>query len=150
MPSETINMHGKIYDLLDNIERTKDQAQEKAIEIRANGQVAFLNPQKRKDKQTNYWIYTADKAIRVSSRKSVSSKLLIVEYKKGNQSFGKFMKALEEAQKKIPKDLAINETKKLVLKKASTKKTNSKKSSSKKALSKKTSGKKTLSKNGKK
>ena len=149
MPSKTINMHGKLYDLLDEQIRVKKVAQAKAQEIRDNGQVAFLNPQKRKDKETNYWIYVADKSVRrASSRKSISSKLLLEEYKKGSESFNKFMKELEEAQKPAELvELAINELPKpsfkakvpkaKIPKKVVSKKTNSKKSNSKKTSSKK-------------
>ena len=143
MPSKTINMHGKIYDLLDEQIRVKKVAQVKAQEIRDGGQVAFLNPQKRKDKETNYWIYIAEKTTRRSSRKNISSKVLLEEYKKGTQSFDKFMKALEEAQEVVKKELPINEE----VKKAPSKTKNSKKASSKAKNGKKASSK---AKNGKK
>jgi len=136
MPSKTINMHGKIYDLLDEQIRVKKVAQTKAQEIRDGGQVAFLNPQKRKDKETNYWIYVANKSERrASSKKSISSKILLEEYKKGSESFAKFMKELEQAQE-VKKELAINETvpkevPKEVPKKAPTKAKNGKKASKK-------------------
>lgn len=141
MPSETINMHGKIYTLLDEKIRVEKVAQIKAQEIRDGGQVAFLNPQKRKDKETNYWIYVAEKSVRrASSRKSISSKVLLEEYKKGASSFKEFMLELERVQKEVPKNLPINESvketpKKVVLKKTTTKK-----------ASKKTNGKKLSSK----
>ena len=148
MPSETINMHGKIYNLFDEKIRVKEVAQTKAQEIRDGGQVAFLNPQKRKDKETNYWIYIADKSVRrASSRKSISSKVLLEEYKKGASSFKEFMLELERVQKEVPKNLPINESvketpKKVAPKKTIPKKTNGKKKSSKKISSKKTSSKK--------
>lgn len=144
MPSKTINMHGKLYDLLDEKIRVKEIAQKKAQEIRDAGQVAFLNPQKRKDKETNYWIYVADKTARRSSRKSVSSKLLLEEYKKGTQSFNKFMDELEKAQKPAEiKDLPINQE----VKKAPTKAKNGKKAPTKAKNGKKAPSK---AKNGKK
>ena len=118
MPSKTINMHGKIYTLLDEKIRVKKVAQIKAQEIRDASQVAFLNPQKRKDKETNYWIYVAEKSIRrASSRKNISSKILLEEYKKGAISFKEFMKVLEEAQKPSELvELAINELPKQTIK----------------------------------
>jgi len=151
MPSETINMHGKIYDLLDEKIRVKKVAQTKAQEIRDNGQVAFLNPQKRKDKETNFWIYVAEKSVRrASSRKSISSKLLLEEYKKGSQSFSKFMKELEEAQKPAELvELAINELPKQTIKaeiKETSKKATAKKTAAKKAAAKKAAAKKAAAK----
>lgn len=144
MPSKTINMHGKIYDLLDDTPRNKDQALATADSIRVDGRVAFLNPQKRKGQETNYWIYVADKTVRrVGSRKSISSKILLEEYKKGSESFGKFMDNLEKIQKQTEKELAINEEAKETPKKALVK--NGKKPNGKKAPVKK-NGKK----NGKK
>jgi len=162
MPSEKINMHGKIYQLLDNVERNKQQAQDKATEVRKSGMVAFLNPAKRKDKETVYFIYEAEKSVRSRSRKSISSKLLLEEYKKGSESFDKFMKELEKAQEaqETKKNLAINESAKETPKKAPVKAKNGKKAPTKakngkkapvKASSKKSpSKKKPTSKNGKK
>lgn len=129
MPSKTINMHGKLYDLLDEKIRVKKVAQTKAQEIRDGGKVAFLNPQKRKDKETNYWIYVAEKsARRVSSRKSISSKVLLEEYKKGASSFKEFMLELERVQKEVPKNLPINESVKEIPKKSNDKKATPKQS----------------------
>ena len=142
MPSKTINMHGKLYDLLDEQIRVKKVAQAKAQEIRDNGQVAFLNPQKRKDQETNYWIYVADKSVRrASSRKSISSKILLEEFKKGSESFGKFMKELEKLQKEVPKNLPINESTKQSVKAKAPKKVVSKKTNGKKSNGKKSSKK---------
>jgi len=64
MTTQKINMHGKEYTLFDEVIRTKDQAKQKASEIREAGQVAFLNPRKRKDLETTYYIYVAEKAVR--------------------------------------------------------------------------------------
>jgi len=137
MPSKQINMHGKIYDLLDEKIRIKKIAQTKAQEIRDNGQVAFLNPQKRKDQETNYWIYVAEKTARRSSKKSVSSKLLLEEYRKGEASFSKFMTELKKAQVVPVKELPINEeVKKTPSKAKNGKKTPSKTKNGKKAPSK--------------
>jgi len=137
MPSKQINMHGKLYDLLDDKIRIKKVAQTKAEEIRNGGQVAFLNPQKRKDKETNYWIYVADKSVRrTSSRKNISIKILLEEYEKGTQSFIKWIKEVQKAQE-VPKNLPINESVKETSKKVVSKKTNGKKKSSKKTSSKK-------------
>ena len=137
MPSKQINMHGKLYDLLDDKIRIKKVAQTKAEEIRNGGQVAFLNPQKRKDKETNYWIYVADKSVRrTSSRKNISIKILLEEYEKGTQSFIKWIKEVQKAQE-VPKNLPINESVKEIPKKVVSKKTNGKKKSSKKTSSKK-------------
>lgn len=141
MPSKTINMHGKLYDLLDEKIRVKKVAQTKAQEIRDNGQVAFLNPQKRKDKETNYWIYVADKSVRrTSSRKNVSIKILLEEYEKGTQSFIKWIKEVQKAQEQVSKNLPINESKKETPKKAPSKKAVA--AAKKAAATKKANGKK--------
>ena len=147
MPSKTINMHGKLYDLLDEKVRVKKVAQTKAQEIRDGGQVAFLNPQKRKDKETNYWIYVADKSVRrTSSRKNVSIKILLEEYEKGTQNFIKWIKTVQEAQK-VPENLPINESVKETLTIKEPKKVVPKKS---KAATKKALATKKASKNSKK
>lgn len=74
MTTQKINMHGKEYTLFDEVIRTKDQAQKAASEIREAGQVAFLNPRKRKDLETTYYIYVAEKAVRKKKESKVSEK----------------------------------------------------------------------------
>ena len=59
MVAPKINMHGKIYDLYDEIDRSQVEAKKKLVEIHGEGLRAFLNPRKRKDQETTYYIYTA-------------------------------------------------------------------------------------------
>lgn len=68
MPAKIIYMHKKKYDLVDGQERNKVDAQQVAIEIRSLGKVAFLNPRKRKDKPTTYFVYEAPKAERKTKK----------------------------------------------------------------------------------
>ena len=75
MPTKQINMHGKLYDLLDEVERNKEFAQIRAQEIRDDGQVAFLNPRKRKGQETVYYIYIADKTIRKKRESKIKSEV---------------------------------------------------------------------------
>lgn len=70
MPTKSINMHGKKYNLTDETARTKAQAQAKAKALRKQGKVAFLNPQKRKGKTTKYHVYEAPKAVRKTKPKT--------------------------------------------------------------------------------
>jgi len=144
MPAKSINMHGKIYNLYDEIERTKIQAQKFAQEIREQGKVAFLNPLKRKNKETVYMIYVAEKSVRnISTRKYVSIKEILEEYSKGQESYSKWMDILRETQiienatknayikeildKEIPKELVSKKSNKKIPKKLISKKSNNKK-----------------------
>ena len=134
MPAKSINMHGKIYDLADEKSRTKDGALKLASEIRQQGKVAFLNPIKRKGQETMYCVYQAEKAVRnMSTRKNVSIKEILEQYSKGQESYGKWMDTLREAQKEVPK--------KEVLKKETPKKETPKKVVPKKIVSKKSNKK---------
>ena len=64
MPTNSINMHGKKYTLVDQTARTQTAARTKAAQLRKQGKVAFLNPQKRKGQVNKYFVYVAPKAIR--------------------------------------------------------------------------------------
>ena len=64
MVNKEINMHGRLYQLHDEIERTKEDAQQVASDIRDKGMICFLNPRKRKNIETTYFIYSAQKAER--------------------------------------------------------------------------------------
>lgn len=59
MVAPKINMHGKIYDLYDEVDRTQVDAKKELDLIHKTGKRAFLNPRKRKDQETTYYIYTA-------------------------------------------------------------------------------------------
>lgn len=107
MVAPKINMHGKIYDLYDEIDRSQVEAKKKLAEIHGEGLRAFLNPRKRKDQETTYYIYTA----KPTPRKPRESKLKEVEVEK-------------------PKDVPKVATK-TVGKKANRKKANGKKTSKK-------------------
>ena len=133
MPAKTINMHGKIYDLADEKSRTKLQAQEFAAEIRTQGKVAFLNPQKKKGQETKYYVYEAEKSIRTSTKRNVAIETIISELDKETDSFLVWAVDLRnsflEAQKETPK----KETpKKETPKKNGTKKNGTKKNGTKK------------------
>jgi len=137
MPAKTINMHGKIYDLVDEKIRTKEQALKFADEIRTQGKVAFLNPQKKKGIAINYFIYQAEKSVRVSRKKSVAIETIVSELSKGKESYLKwshelsksFLEAKKEAnkipEKEVPKKTTTTKAKRLNLQ-------NSKKTVSKK------------------
>ena len=60
MVAPKINMHGKIYDLYDEIDRSQVDAKAELVKIHTTGKRAFLNPRKRKNQETTYYIYTAD------------------------------------------------------------------------------------------
>jgi len=60
MVAPKINMHGKIYDLYDDVDRSQVDAKAELVKIHATGKRAFLNPRKRKDQKTTYYIYIAD------------------------------------------------------------------------------------------
>jgi len=64
MPTNSINMHGKKYTLVDQTARTQTAARTKAAQLRKQGKVAFLNPQKKKGKAPKYFVYQAQKAVR--------------------------------------------------------------------------------------
>jgi len=133
MPAKTINMHGKIYDLADEKSRTKVQALKFAAEIREQGKVAFLNPQKKKGQETNYFVYQAEKSIRTSTKRNVAIETIISELSKGKESFVKWgnelSKSFLEAKKETPKKETL---KKETSKKETPKKQNSKKNGTKK------------------
>jgi len=117
MPAKTINMHGKIYSLVDEQIRTKLQAQKFAQEIREQGSVAFLNPAKRKGQETTYYVYMADKSLRVSIKRNLPIETILTEYKKGSESFKKFIKELEATQKPVELvKLAVDELPKQIVK----------------------------------
>ena len=128
MPAKTINMHGKIYDLADEKSRTKLQAQEFAAEIRTQGKVAFLNPQKKKGQETKYYVYEAEKSIRTSTKRNVAIETLLTEYNKGKESFLKWSKELITTFLEVKKETP----KKEIPKKETPKKQNSKKNGIKK------------------
>lgn len=120
MPAPTINMHGKIYDLVDEKVRTKEQALKFADEIRTQGKVAFLNPQKKKGKAINHFIYQAEKSVRVSRKKSVAIETIVSELSKGKESYLKwshelsksFLEAKKEANKVPEKEVPKKEVSK--------------------------------------
>jgi len=117
MPAKTINMHGKIYSLVDEIERTKVLAQKFAQEIREQGRVAFLNPAKRKGQETVYYVYVAEKSLRVSTKRNLAIETILTEYKKGSESFEKFIKELEATQKPVELvELTVDELPKQIVK----------------------------------
>lgn len=60
MTAPKINMHGKIYDLYDEVDRPQKEAKAELVKIHATGKRAFLNPRKRKNFETTYFIYTAN------------------------------------------------------------------------------------------
>lgn len=133
MPAKTINMHGKIYDLADEKSRTKVQALKFAAEIREQGKVAFLNPQKKKGQETNYFVYQAEKSIRTSTKRNVAIETLLTEYNKGKESFLKWSKELITTFLEVKKETPKKETpKKETLKKETPKKETSKKNGTKK------------------
>ena len=107
MTAKTINMHGKIYDLADEKSRTKVGALKFAAEIRTQGKVAFLNPQKKKGQETMYFVYQAERSERTSTKRNVSIETIISELDKGTESFLKWSIELKnsfiEAQKEVPK-----------------------------------------------
>lgn len=132
MAAKTINMHGKIYDLVDEKVRTKEQALKFAAEIRTQGKVAFLNPQKKKGKEINYFIYQAEKSIRISRKKSVAIETIVSELSKGKESYLKwsyelsksFLEAKKKANKIPDKEVPKKEiSKKTIPKKIVSKKT---------------------------
>ena len=132
MTAKTINMHGKIYDLADEKARTKEGALKFAAEIRTHGKVAFLNPQKKKGQETMYFVYQAEKSERTSTKRNISIKVLLEEYRKGVASFKGFMLEIEKAQE-TPKEVPKKEVpKKETPKKITSKKQNSKKNGIKK------------------
>ena len=138
MPAKTINMHGKIYNLADEKSRNKLQAQKFAAEIREQGKVAFLNPQKKKGQETNYFVYQAEKSIRTSTKRNVAIETVISELSKGKESFVKwgielrksFLEAQKETSKKETPEKEI--PKKETPKKNGTKKNGTKKNGKKK------------------
>jgi len=69
MPTKSINMHGKRYNLSDETIRTQAAARTKATRLRKQGKVAFLNPVKRKGKPTKYYVYEALKGKRKAPTK---------------------------------------------------------------------------------
>ena len=134
MPTKSINMHGKIYDLADKKIRTKLQAQKFAGEIREKGKVAFLNPSIKKGKQTTYFVYEAEKSVRTSNRKkSIPIETFISELSKGKDSFSKWCLEIKKSYLEAQKE---------VLKKEVPKKETSKKETPKKVVPKKKGNKK--------
>ena len=99
MVAPKINMHGKIYLLHDEVERNLQDALDEMIVIRSQGKVAFKNPRKRKDAPDTFYIYEAEKSVRVykerGKNKSVLVKILLEEYEKGEVSFLKWMETLK-------------------------------------------------------
>ena len=137
MPAKTINMHGKIYDLADEKSRSKLQAQKFAAEIREQGKVAFLNPQKKKGQETNYFVYKAEKSIRTSTKRNVAIETIISELSKGKESFVKWgielRKSFLETQKETPqKETPQKETPQKEIPQKETPKKNDKKKNGKK------------------
>jgi len=121
MPAKSINMHGKIYSLADEIERSKVLAQKFAQEIREQGRVAFLNPAKRKGQETVYYVYVADKSLRVSTKRNVAIETIISELNKGTDSFLKWgielRKSFLEVQKPVELvELTVDELPKQIVK----------------------------------
>jgi len=133
MPAKTINMHGKIYDLADEKSRNKLQAQKFAAEIREQGKVAFLNPQKKKGQETKYFIYQAEKSIRTSTKRNIAIETIVSELSKGKESFLKWGLELSKSFLEAKKETNLKETlKEETLKKQISKKQNSKKNGTKK------------------
>lgn len=98
MVAPKINMHGKIYDLLDEIDRPVKEAKAKLAEIHAKGKRAFLNPRKRKNLETTYYIYTADPTPRKPREVKQPEKPKVVEQPK-KQSNGKTKKSPANTKK---------------------------------------------------
>ncbi len=71
MVAPKINMHGKIYDLYDEIDRSQVEAKKELAKIHGTGMRAFLNPRKRKNQETTYYIYTAKPSERKAPVKKV-------------------------------------------------------------------------------
>lgn len=103
MVASKINMHGKIYDLLDEVDRPVKEAKAKLAEIHATGKRAFLNPRKRKNFETTYYIYTADPTPRkVSEPKKVEINEEVVEKTKKNEKKNGKKVPAKKNRKKVP------------------------------------------------
>lgn len=75
IPTGSINMHGRKYDLYDDKPRTKAQAQAVRKRLVKAGKSAFLNPRRRKS-GTEYFVYTkqAERKRKTPSPKKPSPK----------------------------------------------------------------------------
>lgn len=91
MVAPKINMHGKIYDLLDEIDLPQKEAKAKLAEVHKSGKRAFLNPRKRKNMETTYYIYTAEPTPRKprETKKEPEVKETEQPKKNGNKKNGK-------------------------------------------------------------
>lgn len=71
VPTQSINMHGRKYDIHDNKPRTKAQAQALRKKLTGQGKSAFLNPRRRKS-GTEYFVYEkkAERRIKATPKKS--------------------------------------------------------------------------------
>ena len=118
-PTKSINMHGKLYKLSDETLRTQAAARTKAIRLRKQGKVAFLNPVKRKGQITKYYVYEAPKAKRkirvgkiVPTRRSGKGRVVASIKVKApiKRKPGRPKKKLTQAQKTTAYQKAVKKT----------------------------------------
>lgn len=95
VPTSSINMHGKRYNIHDNKPRTKSEAQKVRKTLIRQGKAAFLNPRKRKS-GTEYFIYQkpAERRLKANSKPSTPRK-------KAGKSRTQLIKELESELKAL-------------------------------------------------
>ena len=95
VPTGSINMHGKRYNIHDNKPRTKSEAQVVRKKLIGQGKAAFLNPRKRKS-GTEYFVYQkpAERRLKVNSKPSKPRK-------KAGKSRAQIIKELESDLRKL-------------------------------------------------
>lgn len=98
IPTSSINMHGRRYNIYDNKPRTKSEAQKVRKKLISQGKAAFLNPRKRKS-GTEYFVYQkqAERRLKASRKPSTPRK-------KASKSRTQVIKELESELRRLKKE----------------------------------------------
>lgn len=73
IPTQSINMHGKQYNIYDNTPRNKSEAQKIRTMLAKKGFSSFLNPRRRKS-GTEYFVYKKKSERKLASPKKSSTR----------------------------------------------------------------------------
>lgn len=99
IPTNSINMHGKKYDLYDEKPRSKSEAQVVRKKLIIAGKAAFLNPRRRKS-GIQYFVYSkqAERRLKASPKKSISPR------KTAYKTLSKTIRKLEAELRRLKRD----------------------------------------------